>query len=418
MLVSAPQPLVVAAPALLREVRLVLLVTVVVAALVLLLVPSLRDRLMGEWLVHHLARRYPRERRAQFRRDLRAAARGGPFVPLPPGTDPSVPTTRVEVPPLGDGRPGERFLAPGPADQRGGTLSEDGSRQDAVVPLGPGRALLVVCLGRVGRASAAGPLEVASDRPGMHRALASPDVRHLADVERVAGPDGAPAWRATYAVGNAVVTDTHVDRDGWAFVVGVLRRAGQSDLDGLADAVLRTWQWLPDEPGRPTTHAAVDLPADPAATPGVLTVHGHDGRPVARCRCAAPPTAWDVPAPDGTWTAAYVRLTPTASLTVTSAPGALDGGRAARAHLDSPPVLPFGPDVVPLRESLPVRTAAGPAWARAFRVGSGRVRGEVRLDRGDQTWAWLLTHAPGEEAQVRPALDAVLASWEWLDGGA
>ncbi len=404
-------------------------VAVLVLGLALLLCPPLRRWAVREHLVRAVARRALRDRRAGVRRDLRAAARGGGFAPFPQGVDPAVPTTPVVVPPLGDGRPGERFLAPVPADARSGVLGADGSRQDAVVPLGHGRALLVVCLGRVGRVLGGAPLEAAANRPSASRATRMDDVLPVGEVVRVAGPDGADAWRHTYAVGDAVVTDTHVDHDGWAFVVGVLRRAGEDDLDGLADAVLRTWRWLPAAAPQPAPDPAPALPADPprpdpdalarpdlAAAPEVLTLRGHDGAVVARCRCAAVPVAADVPAPDGTWTAAFVRLTATASLAVTSAPRRpADGGRSAREHLEAPPERTFGPPTEPVRGTLAVATAAGQAWARAFRVGPGAVRAEVRLDRGDRTWAWLLTHAPGEERVVRPALDAVLASWKWQD---
>lgn len=40
------------------------------------------------------------------------------------------------------------------------------------------------------------------------------------------------------------MTDTHVDRGGFALVVGVTVLRGQEHLIPVADAILATWRWL------------------------------------------------------------------------------------------------------------------------------------------------------------------------------
>ena len=334
------------------------------------------------------------------------------FAPLPPGADPVVPTVPVRVAPLGDGRPGEELLAPGPNDPRAGALGQDGSRTDVVVGLGPGRALLVACNGRVGAVTRGELMPAAPDRPVVVRALGGDRTRHVGDVEHAVTAAG-PAWRATFVVGNGRVTDTHVDHDGWAFAVGVMRPDGETDLDvdRLVDAVLATWRWVPDDPAAAPRPAPPALPDDPCDATLPVAVAGPEGATVATCLLPAPPTAVGVPAADGTWTHLYVRLTRAAALVVTSAP--LAGGRDARTALESPHLHPYGPSVRPVGPVTARDTAAGEVLVRTFAVGDGVRRTELRLDRDGRTWAWSLTRTTPEPDPLR-ALDAVLASWVWV----
>ncbi|MGN8246932.1 hypothetical protein ACTHAM_000600 [Cellulomonas soli] len=166
-------------------------------------------------------------------------------------SDPFALVTPVVVPPLGDGRPGEHFLAAGPS-QVESQISVWGVRTDATVPVAPGVALLVVCLGRIGTVQAA-------ENPGEPDYVLRDAAARMADIDlpstvtrlRV-GPvergvtAAGEAWRHTFQVGSQLVTDTHLDHDGWAFVVGVLRPAGFQGAERIVDGVLSTWRWIPD----------------------------------------------------------------------------------------------------------------------------------------------------------------------------
>ncbi|UZN02198.1 hypothetical protein [Cellulomonas sp. S1-8] len=328
---------------------------------------------------------------------------------LPRGADPAVPTVPVRVAPLGDGRPGEAFLAPGPNDPRSGVPGEDGGRTDVVVGLGSGRALLVVCLGRVGAVHRGELVVAAPDRPRLSRALGGDRSLHVGDVEHAETAAG-PAWRSTFVVGSRRVTDTHVDHDGWAFVVGVMRGDGDDDVDGLADAVLTTWQWLPDDPAAGPHPTSPALPSDPCLATVPTTVRGPQGTHVAACLLPAPPTAVDVPAADGTWTHLYVRIAPAAALVVTSA--ATADGRDARTALESPHVHAYGPPVRPAGPVTVRATPAGEVLVRTFAVGDHVLRTEARLDRDGRTWAWTLTRRTHDPGPAR-AIDGLLASWRW-----
>jgi len=334
------------------------------------------------------------------------------FAALPRGADPTVPTVPIRVAPLGDGRPGEAFLAPGPNDPRAGRLGEGGNRTDVVVGLGAGRALIVACNGRVGAVTRGEAMLAAPDRPVLARATGGEGTRHVDDVEHAETAAG-PAWRTTFVIGSSRVTDTHVDHDGWAFVIGVMRRDGDTDLDagGLVDAVLASWQWLPDDPAAAARPAPPELPDDPCAATLPVVVVGPGGAAVASCLLAAAPTAADVPAGDGTWTHLYVRLTRGAALVVTSAP--LTGGRDARTALESPHVHPYGPSVRPVGPVTARATPAGEVLVRTFAVGDGVLRTEARADREGRTWAWTLTRTAHDPGPV-PALDGLLASWTWV----
>lgn len=158
---------------------------------------------------------------------------------LPP--DPFALVTPVVVPPLGDGRPGEHFLAAGPS-QVESRISDSAVRTDATVPLAPGVALLVVCLGRIGTVHEA-------ESPGGPDYVLGHAAARIADIDRPStvtrtrvGPvergvtAAGEAWRHTFQVGSRLVTDTHLDHDGWAFVVGVLRRSGSRARSGSSTA--------------------------------------------------------------------------------------------------------------------------------------------------------------------------------------
>ena len=68
-----------------------------------------------------------------------------------------------------------------------------------------------------------------------------------------AAPTGLGAgWRVTlaFAGGRHMLTDTHVDHDGWAFVVGVLSRSHHAQAVVALDRLLATWRWLPARPAQ------------------------------------------------------------------------------------------------------------------------------------------------------------------------
>lgn len=352
--------------------------------------------------------------------DLRAAVplRGrparapSPVPPLPRGADPAELRYRLTIPPAPDGCPGVALTLPWLST---GVLPDEGAatRQVATVTLGRGRAVLLVVLGRVGQVADDVVVAAARDRPAATRAVGSTG-RPVGDV-LAAGTAAGPAWRHTIEMGASVLTDTHVDHDGWAFVLGLLRRDGDASVDGLDDAVLATWEWI--APDRPDAPRDVEQPTGPAPAPSPassdrLRLHDAEGATLASCRRPAAPAelvARDVPCPDGSLTCVHLRLTSTASLVVTT--GARDPARDARAALEQPVRHAWGPRVTPTG---PVRervTPAGTVLSRTFQV-AGLVRTEVRLDRDGRAWRWLLTYAPGETA-VLAVLEDVLQSWRW-----
>ena len=125
------------------------------------------------------------EERAEARAALRRAVestKGGPRLTFPEGLDPAAPTVPIRVEPLGDGRPGEAFLAPGPAYPTDGQVEPSGGRTDVMVSLGRVRVLLVVCLGRVGAVTLGEVVAAAPDRPTISRALGGHG-HHVGPVE-------------------------------------------------------------------------------------------------------------------------------------------------------------------------------------------------------------------------------------------
>lgn len=373
----------------------------------------------------------PADERARAVATVREAVplrgRAGPVAPdpFPRRADPTELRVRVTVPPTEDGCPGFRVSLPwhsAPAASPG----TDGSRQVVTVLLGGGRALLVVALGRVGRVDAGAVLATAADRPVLGRAL-GPHVRGTGDVLHARTAAG-PAWRHTFEAGTTVVGDTHVDRDGWGFVLGLVRRDGDTAVDGLDDAVLATWEWLDPPraatvaPTGPTTSATPAGPVPAAPAPDVPGPAGGDaaapqdvpladatGRTLARCRLPHAPVAAGVPGAAGAWTSAYVRLSSTASLAVVVAPA--DPGRAAREALAASRLTAWGPSTVPTGDVRERAVAAGTVATRSWRTG-GLACTEARLDRAGRSWRWLLTYAPGETSALA-VLEQALQTWGW-----
>lgn len=359
-----------------------------------------------------MSRRQPHQRdeiAALMRRSIPLVGRIGLATGAPP-SDPYTMTTTVVVPPLGDGRPGERFESPGPNVSPDSPLGW--GRQDAQVVLGAGARLLVVCLGRVGRIGPGHVLGPAQLRCDAARRGLDGGRRTIGPVLAIRTPAG-PAWRHTLTVGaSKTVTDTHVDRGGWAFVIGVVADASDPHLLGVADAVLATWAWV-DDTGAPAPYDVdwTTLPVDPLGT-GCTVAVGRDEAPVAAFRAPGPrmPLVPFVD-PDGGRGEAHVRLTATADLLVRSGP--VGGGAAERLSRSARPGLqdlehqPAGP-------VLQAMTAAGPAVRRRFVQGVGVVQHEVHVDHGDRGWTLWLLHGPDEEHLVG-VLDQALATWRWLD---
>lgn len=219
-----------------------LLVRLGKAAAVVLVVVVVTRWLGREWLIVRTTRLAPEQRR-----EIRAAARSVPLLRrvrrLP--ADPYALDHEVRVEPWGDGRPGERFLAPGPAWPTP-PFGPDGSRTDATVTLARGVHLLVVCLGRVGRLDGGHVLQPAEQRVHDNRAAYEPPQHAIGPVDRVETALGT-GWRTTCAfAGGRVLTDTHVDHDGWAYVIGVLSADQHARSVEVLDRVLATWHWIDD----------------------------------------------------------------------------------------------------------------------------------------------------------------------------
>jgi hypothetical protein len=105
--------------------------------------------------------------------------------------------------------------------------------------------LLVVCLGRVGARTDDHEVEPAEQRAHAARAAYRAPQAAIGPVDRVDSAAGV-GWRTTCTFGGAsTLTDTHVDHDGWAFVVGVLSYSWHARAVEAADGVLGTWQWIP-----------------------------------------------------------------------------------------------------------------------------------------------------------------------------
>lgn len=178
---------------------------------------------------------------------LRRTVRSFRLMPAPRVPhDPHDRSHHVVVPPYGDGRPGEEFWAPSPGQFLGAPVGPDGSRQDAVVVVGPRMHMVVVCLGRVGARSGDGVVLPAAERVEVARASVRPPDVLSGPVDQVPTAAGL-GWRATVVFGGGrMLTDTHLDRDGWGFVVGALSESGHATAVEAVDGILSTWRWLPD----------------------------------------------------------------------------------------------------------------------------------------------------------------------------
>ncbi|WP_146845904.1 hypothetical protein [Cellulomonas terrae] len=196
-----------------------------------------------EQAIRKVTREFPVDR-GEVRRAARALTLlGRPRAVIP--ADAYARTHRVVVAPLGDGRPGESFWGPG-ENRAPGDLSPDGSRLDVGMVLAERTHLLVVCLGRVG--TRLGDVEVhpAAERVRVARESLVPPQAPIGPVSRVDSAMGV-GWRTTCTSGGAsTLTDTHVDRDGWAFVVGVVSYSWHERAVGALDAILSTWEWIED----------------------------------------------------------------------------------------------------------------------------------------------------------------------------
>lgn len=194
---------------------------------------------------------------------VRAAARAAPLLRLRRDApkDGAPLTTPVVVQPFGDGRPGEAFLAPGPAAGPPAPFDELRGRQDARVALRQGTHLLVVCCGPVGARSGDVVVLPARERVLASRENPRPGKTFVGPVDEVPMAFGT-GWRSTISYGRSMLTDTHVDHDGWAFIVGVISTSWHTGAVELADRVLATWRWLPAVPAPPAPdpYAEVDGP--------------------------------------------------------------------------------------------------------------------------------------------------------------
>lgn len=161
-------------------------------------------------------------------------------------------THQVVVPPLGDGRPGESFWASGKGGPQAAEDTPNGMRHDTHVVLAEGVHLLVVSLGHVGRDHHGMALLPAAGRAAEAQADCDRD-RLVRPVERVDSAGGVGwRWTSRPRQGDKLLTDTHIDHDGWAFIVGVVSLGRTHDRAVEAvDAVLASWEWIPVGPATP-----------------------------------------------------------------------------------------------------------------------------------------------------------------------
>lgn len=219
-----------------------LVVQVVVVVAVLAALAVARHLLWRWWTLRKLIRKHPDRADA-----IRESARQVPLLRgEKPPKDSMARTHRTVVPPFGDGRPGEAFWGPGPSQPGIAPDGPRGWRQDALVLIAPGTYLLVVCQGRVGDPCSWGVLEPARERVAAARDAATDRVPvGPVDEVPVAGETG---WRTTFqTMIGKTLTDTYVDHDGWAFVVGVLSSREHARAVEICDHILATWRWLPAE---------------------------------------------------------------------------------------------------------------------------------------------------------------------------
>lgn len=231
------------------------LVQVGAAAGAVLVLRWLAMLLWRERTTARLARQFPEQ--AQ---EIRRAARRAPLLRGPRAPeDPLARTHQTVIPPRGDGRPGESFWTAAPAQLNPFEPGPDGSGQDALVLLAPGVHLLVHCAGRIGARwgehvvlPARERAQAARDHRGEGAATPTPG-----PIDRLMTPAGE-AWRVTLAYpGGRMLSDTHVDREGWGFIVGVLSTSNHPRAVELADHVLETWRWRPAQAeGDPSTRSA------------------------------------------------------------------------------------------------------------------------------------------------------------------
>lgn len=210
-------------------------------AAVLLVTSWIGMLLWRERMLRKVELTVPPEKRA----GLRSAARGVPLlrrtrVPR----DPYALDEVVVIPPLDDGRPGECFRSPGPT-QPPGPVGEVSDRMDATVPLGQGLWMLVYCAGRIGARSGDFVVLPAQERVLLARASLGEGASLLGPVDPVETAAGT-GWRTTMAyTSGRLVTDTHVDRDGWAYIIGVFSTSWHARAVDALDHILATWVWLP-----------------------------------------------------------------------------------------------------------------------------------------------------------------------------
>lgn len=220
---------------------LVLLVEIGISAAWVLGSIWLSRVLWREHMLRRVARTVPPEQRAALRR----AARRTPLLrrrPVP--VDPYALTVPVTVAPEG-GRPGWVVMAPGPARPPGESDAGHG-RMDATIPLERGTYMLVYRAGRVGSVLDGHEVLPAQARVELAREHTEQPRRVLGPVDRVELPFGV-GWRTTSVFEHTGkgLTDTHVDHDGWAYIVGVLSSSHHARAVDVLDRILSTWRWLP-----------------------------------------------------------------------------------------------------------------------------------------------------------------------------
>lgn len=154
---------------------------------------------------------------------------------------------RLAVPPDTDGRPGWELLAPSRSPYLA-VLTEDGSRSEFVVILGPRSHLLAVCFGPASVKGSPAQLAASSidaiETMGAARCTVAPSECRLVGLPAV-------GYTLTFRSG-AVLQEWKLDHEGWVFGFGVRTYDDESlAAHQLAREALDTFRWIPPHPRVP-----------------------------------------------------------------------------------------------------------------------------------------------------------------------
>ncbi|WP_146192402.1 hypothetical protein [Cellulomonas sp. WB94] len=151
---------------------------------------------------------------------------------------------RLTTPPDVDGRPGWELLAPSRSPYIA-VVTEDGSRSEFVVILGPRSHLLAVCFGPVSVKGSPQELAAVSidaiQAMGAARCTLAPTACRLVGLPAV-------GYTMTFTSG-AVLQEWKLAHEGWVYGFGVLTHDDEGlAAHQLAREALDTFRWIPPVP--------------------------------------------------------------------------------------------------------------------------------------------------------------------------